>query len=119
MAVKMRKARLVVKSPDGQFCKAVLHNIPHYPSSFTNLVSSTCFQRKNFYLDRCSKTINWIGDNFQLPYTQSRIVIIFYRQYVGLDMQQRRENTHLLNLEIGVFVIPVEPTSSVFLIHKQ
>ncbi len=66
MAVRIDEVRLKVKSPDVRFREAVLHNVLHSSSSFTNLVSGSCLQKKKWYLHASTETINRISDNFQL-----------------------------------------------------
>ena len=66
MAVGIGEVRLTVKSPDGRSREAVLHNVLHCPSLFTNLVSASCLRKKGWYLHGGTETINRISDNFQL-----------------------------------------------------
>ncbi len=66
MAIGIGEVRLTVKSPDGQSREAVLYNVLHRPSLFTNLVSARRLRKKGWYLHGGTETINRISDNFQL-----------------------------------------------------
>ncbi len=66
MAVKIGELRLTVKAPYDQSREAVLHNVLHYLSLFTNLVLASCLQKKKWYLHGDIETINRISYNLPL-----------------------------------------------------
>ena len=53
-------------SHDGRFQEAVLHTVLHFPSLFTNLMSTSCLRKKGWYLHRGTGIINRISNNFEL-----------------------------------------------------